>query len=249
MKNIAILQPGYLPWLGFFEQLYRCDVFVFLDDVKYTKLDWRNRNRIKTPEGAIWLTVPVFMKGSEEQKIYEAKIDNTKKWQVQHWRTIEVYYSKAKYFGMYFEEFKSFYKKKYKFISELDVDLILWINEKIGLNRKVYFSSQLNITITDKQDRLIEICKNFGSTHFYDGKAAQNFIDTDYFLNQGITVEFQDYNHPYYNQLWVKEQGFISHVSIIDLLFNHGPESLDILSGNKVITQPDGVSIRSANGL
>jgi hypothetical protein len=247
VKRIAILQPSYLPWLGFFEQFYRCDIFVFLDDVKYTKLDWRNRNRFKTPNGTIWLTIPVFTKGKEGQKINETRIDNTKKWQVKHRKVIEFNYKKSPYFNAYFNELKSFYKKKYEYLCDLNIDLILWINEKIGLKREHILSSQLGISQKDKQDRLIEICKSTYADYLYDGKSSENFINKNYFYDHGINVEFQEYEHPYYNQQWLKEQGFISHLSVIDLLFNYGPDSLDIITGQKRIPLPEGIEIKDAN--
>jgi len=246
-NKAAILQAGYIPWLGFFEQMYRCDIFVFLDDVKYTKLDWRNRNRIKSPTGIHWLTIPVLTKGLDGQKICEAKIDNSKKWQLKHMRILENCYRRSKHFNTYFEDIKYFFTRAYSYLSPFTVDLTLWINEKLGLHRKILSSSDLNVEYNSKQDRLLNLLQVLDSNYFYEGKSGEDYIDTELFDQNGITVEFQDYDHPFYNQVWEKEWGFVSHLSVLDLLFNHGPESLDILTKKTVIWNTSGLSIRRAD--
>ncbi len=106
----AILQPGFLPWLGFFEQMYRCDVFVFLDNVQYTKRDWRSRNRIKTPEGACWLTLPVKTKSRYTQLIKDTELDNSQNWKGKHLNSIKMNYSRATYFGSLYPKIEEIYK-------------------------------------------------------------------------------------------------------------------------------------------
>jgi WbqC-like protein family len=246
-NTVGILQPGYIPWLGFFEQMSRCDTFVFLDDVKYTERDWRNRNRIKTPDGVLWLTVPVVTKGLDGQKINEARIEKSKKWQLKHLKTIETFYRKANHFEVYFEELKHFFKRDYEFLCPFVVDLTFWITEKLGLDRKTVMSSELNVGCESKQDRLVNILKALDSNHFYEGKMGKGYIDTGLFVANGITVEFQDYDHPFYNQLWQEKLGYVSHLSILDLLFNHGPESLNILTGKISIRNENGTSVRHAD--
>lgn len=247
MKRIVILQPGYLPWLGFFEQMYRCDSFVFLDDVQFTKNDWRNRNRIKTKDGIQWLTIPVLHKFG--QKIKDTVIDNKTKWQKKHLQALKTWYGKSPFFKNYIVDIEKIYTRDWNYLTDVDIKIILWINNVLGISRNIIKSSELSLQSDDRQLRLIEICKALHGDHFYEGKRGQAYMDIKVFEFHGITVEFQDYTHPYYNQLWQKEQGFISYLSIIDLLFNHGDDSLAILTGQKVIPEPEGMMVRHAHDL
>ena len=245
MGKAAILQPSYLPWLGFFEQMYICDIFVYLDNVQYTKNDWRNRNRIKTREGVQLLTVPVSFKFG--QKINEARINNSYPWHKKHFQALKTWYGKCEYFNKYSEELKEILYRERAYVGELDIELSTWMMKKLGINIKTVLASDLPVYSEDKQFRLIEICRAISCNYLYEGKSGQNYIDIKLFKSHGITVEFQNYHHPYYNQRWLKEQGFLSHLSAIDLLFNHGPDSLSILSGRKVIVKPDKMVIRHVN--
>ena len=245
MNKIGIIQPGYLPWLGFFEQIIRCDTFVYLDDVQYTKNDWRNRNRIKTKDGIQWLSVPVSYKFG--QNIKEVHINNSSAWQKKHFQSLKTCYGKSRFFNIYSEELSNIFNKTWSYLIDLDISTIHWLIEKLGLNLKLFLSSELSINTKDKQLRLIEICNALGCNFFYEGRSGQDYIEVELFKNHGITVAFQEYHHPYYNQLWLKEQGFISHLSIVDLLFNHGNDSQAIITGEKVIQKPEEISIRQAN--
>lgn len=245
MHKVAILQPAYLPWLGFFEQMSRCDIFVFLDDVQFTKNDWRNRNRIKTKDGIQWLTVPVLHKFG--QKINEVTIDNKIKWQRKHLQALKTWYGKSRFYKDFIDKLEKIYSSNWKYLIDIDLEISLWIKDTLRISCDIIRSSELNTKSNDRQLRLIEICKTADCNFFYEGKSGQNYIDVNLFKDNGITVEFQDYHHPYYHQLWLKEQGFISHLSIVDLLFNHGPESLAILTGQKVIENQKGIMVRSAD--
>jgi len=245
INSIAILQPSYLPWLGFFEQMERCGKFVFLDDVQYTKNDWRNRNRIKTRQGVQWLTVPVTFRFG--QKINEIVLSNTEKWQKKHLQALRTSYGKSPFFHQYFPEIERIILKDHSKLIDLTIELVLWIADILGLQSSTHFSSELAIQNNDRQERLIEICKKMDCDTFYEGSSGKDYIDIYLFKKHGITVIFQEYHHPYYNQLWLQENGFISHLSIIDLMFNHGPDSLDILAGRKVISSPGVVPVIHAN--
>lgn len=247
MGRIGILQPSYLPWLGFFEQMSRCDTFVFLDDVQYTKNDWRNRNRIKTKEGVQWLSVPVSFQFG--QKIKDIRIIQSDPWQKKHLQALKTWYGKSRFFDIYFEEIEHIVRRNWLYLIDLDIELTHWIMRKIKLKPKMIFSSQLLTQTEDRQLRLIEICKKLNCNFFYEGQSGRNYIDTALFTVHGITIEFQNYIHPYYNQLWQKEQGFISHLSIIDLFLNHGPDSLDILKGQTTITKPENIQFRNAHAI
>lgn len=246
MKTAVILQPGYLPWLGFFEQMSRADVFVVLDDVQYTKNDWRNRNRIKTKDGTQWLTVPVsFTFG---QKILDVTIDHSTAWARKQVKALESWYQRAHHFDRYIGEFAAIIEKRHLRLVDLDIELTSWLQSQLGLQIRTMRSSELSIASQDQQLRLIEICRSLGCDSFYEGNAGQNYMDVDLFRKHAVGVEFQEYSHPYYPQLWSKEQGFISHLSVIDLLFNHGPDSLAILTGKKQFSPPERLRTRSAGG-
>ena len=225
-RTIGILQPGYLPWLGFFEQLYRCDVFVLYDDVQFEKGSWRNRNRIKTLAGPQWLTVPVLLKGRSFPAIKEVRIDNAVSWQKKHTLSISQNYRKAPFLARYEEGFFSKLGKSWDWLVDLDLELIQWFAQELGIKTPVLRSSEMGISGAGVQ-RLIEIILSLGGTRFYEGSAGRNYIDANVFEREGISVMFQDYAHPVYPQL---HGDFISHLSIIDLLFNCGPGSLNILA-------------------
>lgn len=246
MKRVVILQPGYLPWLGFFDQLYKADVFVVLDDVQYTVRDWRSRNRIKAPNGVMWLTVPVRSKNSRDKQIKEIEIDNQQHWQEKHLRSIEFSYGRARYFKEVIELILDIYRKKYEFLIHVDMDFIFQVCEYLSIDTRIIYSSEIPSTC-QKDEKLLSICKFLNATHYLSGNAAKDYLRESTFESDGITLEWHSYQHPYYDQHWVAKTGFISHLSILDLLFNHGPESLDILLGKKVIPSPQGAKIRYAN--
>lgn len=245
VKTVSILQPGYIPWLGFFEQLHRCDIFVLLDDVQFTKNDWRNRNRIKTNNGVQWLTVPVQHKHG--QIIKDVIVDSQTGWRKKHTQSITSFYGKSKHFREYSDGLFSILAKDSKYLADIDVEIIMWLKESLGIPSEVVKSSDLHLSSDDKQYRLVEICRIFHASRFYEGGSGKAYIDPEFFKDHGITVEFQGYKHPYYNQMWMREFGFVSYLSTIDLLFNHGPDTLDILTGRQVIEKPEGVQVRHAD--
>lgn len=225
---IGILQPGYLPWLGFFEQIYKSDVFVIYDDVQYDKGGWRNRNRIKTPSGVLWLSVPVLFNLSEAPLITEIKIDNKVNWRKKHLTSIRQNYAKSKYFNDYIMFFEDAYAREWEFLIDLDMFLISGLNKNLGIeDKEIVRSSTLNIR-GDRIERLINLCKSFGADTFYEGISGKHYIEEELFQQNGISIEYQDYQHPVYRQLYGE---FVPYLSVIDLLFNHGKESLAIITG------------------
>lgn len=230
--RIGILQPGYLPWLGFFEQLYKSDIFVVYDDVQYNKHSWRNRNRIKTANGVQWLTVPVFVKFKEHPLINEVKIDNKSNWRKKHLLSIKQSYLKAPFYKEYVDIFEEAYSRNWGYLVDIDMYFITKLAECLGINsKKIIKSSTLNIT-GGKVERLVRICKVFEADIFYEGAKGRNYLDEKYFTEHEIKVEFQDYKHPVYNQLY---GDFVPYLSVIDLLFNQDKESLSILINKDLI--------------
>ena len=230
-RTAVILQPGYLPWLGFFEQMYCCDIFVVYDDVQYDKHSWRNRNRIKTSQGWQWLSVPVLTSGHNKPINKEILIDNSHNWRVKHHAAIQQNYSKAAYFSQYFDAFDAIYKAEWKYLIDLDMALISKLCEFMGLQRQIVFASDLNIG-GRSTERLIAICHALNADSFYEGKAGETYIAPAVFQEAGVRLIYQDYHHPVYRQQYGK---FIPYMSTVDLLFNHGPDSLDILSLRKTV--------------
>lgn len=192
------------------------DLFVYLDDVQYTKRDWRNRNQLKSPEGARYITVPV-QKTSRETLINEALIFYGSHWERRILEQITQWYRKAPNYDSVVALLKSVLSEKHEKLASLNVRLNLKILEYMGLKSTICFSSDVPNTARDKNERLIEICRYFGADLMYDGKSGQNFVDVERFKQHGIDVVFQDYVHRPYPQLWGE---FLPYMSILDLLFN-----------------------------
>lgn len=231
--RIGILQPGYLPWLGFFEQMYKSDVFVIYEDVQYDKHGWRNRNRIKTANGVQWLTVPILVKFEEHPLISEVEVDNKQNWRKKHLSAIQQSYSKAPFYKEYADIFEEAYSRDWEYLIDIDMYFITKLSECLGMgSKKIIRSSTLDAT-GDRVERLVNICKMFKADTFYEGAAGRNYLDEKHFAGHGIRLEFQDYKHPVYNQLY---GDFVPYLSVIDLLFNHGEESLAILT-NRNLTE------------
>lgn len=224
--RIGILQPGYLPWLGFFDQMNKSDVFIIYDDVQYDKEGWRNRNKIKTANGIQWLTIPVLVKFNAHPLVCEVKIDNKGNWRKKHLSTIKQNYSKTPFYENYIGIFENAYLREWEYLIDIDMYFILKIKECLRMDdKKIIRSSTLNIS-GDRIERLINICKFFNADIFNEGAAGKEYIDEEAFNKHEIKVEFQDYKHPVYNQLYGE---FIPYLSVVDLLFNNGDESLSIL--------------------
>jgi len=224
--RVVVLQPSYLPWLGYFDQINRADVFVFYDDVQYDKNGWRNRNRIKTPQGRQWVTVPVVTKNRFGASINEVDIDSRTNWSAKHMKTLSQNYSRSPYFKEYVSTFEEAYSKEWGKIADLDIAFIEAISEVLGIETTFVRSSELDIR-GDRLERLLEICLKFGAEHYLTGDSAKDYMDEELFASHGIKVEYQNYIHPVYTQLHGE---FLSHLSVVDLLFNCGPESLSIIS-------------------
>lgn len=223
---IAIHQPQYLPWLGYFDKMIHSDAFCYLDNVQYKKNEWQNRNRIKTAQEWQWITVPVLYRFPE--KISEVKINNTTKWKKKHLHSIATNYGKAPFFSEYIDLFENVYSKDWTFLYELNVNLIESLRKSLNLDQKqTVLSSTLRLS-NDPTDRLIDICQSLGGDTYLSGQDGAKYMNLERFKERGIKVIFQNFQHPVYDQLY---GNFQPNLSIIDLLFNCGPESLNIIKG------------------
>lgn len=222
---VAVHQPQYLPWIGYFDKMRRADVFCYLDDVQYKKNEWQNRNRIKTAQNWQWLTVPVRYRFPE--KINEVQINNTIRWNKKHLQALVTNYSRAPYFNAYISIFEDVFSDAWDLISDLNIHLIERLKDALQLQEKnTIISSQLELR-QEPTERLIDICKALGADTYLAGQGAADYMDLTRFEKNGLKVIMQDFKHPVYPQLF-KE--FQSHLSIVDLLFNCGPASLEIIS-------------------
>lgn len=219
---VAIHQPQYLPWLGYFNKMMASDSFCYLDNVQYKKNEWQNRNRIKTVRSRQWLTVPVQYRFP--QKINEVTINNTVKWKRKHLQALITNYNKAPFFREYIGFFEDAYSKEWRFLSELNVYLIEKIYNILNLNKKTaVLASDLNLS-DDPTDRLIDICKALGGNTYLSGQDGVKYMNLERFKKRGVKVIVQNFKHPVYPQLF---GGFQSPLSIVDLLFNCGPKSIE----------------------
>ncbi len=221
----VILQPSYLPWLGYFAQLMRSDVFVIYDNVQYDKHSWRNRNRIKTAQGPHWLTVPVLTRGQNWPTNRDVKIDNLHDWRRKHWLSLRQSYARAPFFSDYAGIFEPLYARTWDFLLDLNMASFTAMSAALGIKREIRLASELGVEGTSTE-RLVRICQALGADCFYEGAAGRDYIDPAVFEAANITLEFQDYGHPTYPQL---HGNFVPYLSAVDLLFNCGPKSLEIL--------------------
>lgn len=223
-------QPVYLPWLGLFHKIALADVFVSFDMIQYLPKDWNNRNRIKTANGTPWLTVPVLRKGYLDKPIWEIKINNTIDWRKKHWKTIEMAYSKAPYFKKHDERLLWFYEMGWTWLADLNYCLLRYFLNSFNIGVEIVYAH--HCTFQGKgSDLVLDMCKKLGADTYIFGALGRNYADVEAFKKEGIEVVFQDYKHPVYNQL---HGDFVPYMSAIDLLFNHGPDSLDIIMKDNI---------------
>lgn len=215
----VILQPMYLPWIGYFNLIDQSDVFVFLDDVQFSVQSWQQRNKIKTSQGWLWLTVPILREFGS--KIKEIKVNNNINWSKKHWASVRQNYSKAPYFKEYSKPFEEIYSQEWEYLADLDITLIKVITTTLGLKTEFVLSSELAVE-GEKTERVINILEKLGASEYISGPAAKSYIEVEKFTEAGITLYWHEYEHPVYPQLYGE---FIPYLSVIDLLFNCGPES------------------------
>jgi len=225
-KKLAIVQSCYIPWKGYFDLINMADEFILYDDVQYTRRDWRNRNKIRTPNGSQWLTIPVEVSGKYLQKINETKISDSN-WAKNHWATITHNYRKAKYFKEFEPLFKTlFLDSTETYLSLINYKFITAINEILGIKTKISWSSEYAL-LEGQTERLLGLCKSAKATEYISGPAAKDYLDVSLFTQENILVSWMDYNnYPEYQQNY---PGFDHFVSILDLLFNEGPQATNYM--------------------
>jgi len=226
----SIHQPQTFPWIGYFAKIIQSDVFVILDNVQFKKNEWQNRNRLKTPNGWQWLTVPVIHNFG--QLIGDVKINTTTNWQNKHLQTLKTYYSKAPFFKLFFPEIEDLYQKQWESLADFNLAGIKWILDKLAIQTPVKIATDLKElqerSEISPDERLILITKIMKADTYLSGAGGKNYLNTDLFQSNGLKLIFQKFEHPVYHQFHGK---FVSHLSVLDLLLNEGPYSLNIIRG------------------
>lgn len=213
---IAIHQPDFIPYPGYFYKISKCDCFVFLDDAQYSNEGICNWNRIKTPQGELRLKVPV--RQSLGDTIQEVTTRDYLGWKQKHLKTLMMNYSKAKFFEQIYSDIENILIPEYKNIAEMNISIIKLICEKFGVSKRFEHSSSFNIT-TRKEERIIDICTLLGGSVYFSGNGARVYQVEDHFKERGIELQYTNYHSIVYEQRWGK---FLPDLSIIDYLFNNG---------------------------
>lgn len=235
-KSVAIIQSNYIPWKGYFDIINSVDEFVLFDDVQYTRRDWRNRNKIKTANGAQWITVPVEVKGKFSQKIRETRVSDGR-WAQEHWRSILHSYAKANCFDQYHQQIKTLYERasELEFLSEVNFLLIEAVCNLLGIETRLSWSSDYELK-DEKTERLLSICEQLNATEYVSGLAAREYLDVGAFEAKNIKVTWYEYSgYPEYEQL----HGEFDHaVTVLDLLLNTGTRAPEYMRsfGKRVVT-------------
>jgi hypothetical protein len=226
--NVVILQPSYIPWRGYFDQIRRADLFIFYDDIQYDKHGWRNRNQIRTAQGRQWLTIPVHSHGvTAGIPVKDMKIDWSKPWAKNHLKALTFAYNKAPYFKKYLSLIESFYNRHDETLADFTIVTTETIARTLGiLSTRFMRSSEITGLDGQKTDRLIQILTRVGAKHYISGPSARDYIEQDKFDAAGITLEYIKYDYPSYEQLYPP---FEPLVSVLDLLFMTGERALDYI--------------------
>lgn len=229
---VAVHQPNYLPYLGYFHKMAHCDVFVLLDDVQFARRSYTQRVKIKTPNGDRWLTIPVLTKDKRDQRINEVEIDNTQAWGKKHWKSLLHSYRQASYFSMHSDFFEGIYAREYHQLGGLNECLIRYLADELKISTSIVRASSLNVK-GKRTERIINICKALGGDIYLSGISGRNYLTEEKFTEAGIQLQYQDFQHPIYPQL---HDEFLPYMSVVDLLFNCGDESRYILLGQGQLT-------------
>jgi len=213
---ISIHQPAYLPWLGYFDKIIRSDVFVYLDTVQIEKNSYSYRNKIKTPQGSTWLTIPLKMKGHTSNGIKDVLIDNSQQWKKKHLKNIFFNYKKSLFFDELYPRIEELYQQDFDLFSDLTYQhLLFWLSE-LNIDTKIIKSSDLDIN-SKKSDLILDLCSEFDADKYISGALGKDYLDEGDFKMKGVEVEYQNYQHPQYAQLHGE---FLSHMGIVDFCMN-----------------------------
>jgi hypothetical protein len=222
--RVAAIQSSFIPWRGYFDFIASVDLFVFHEDIQYTKGDWRNRNKIKTPHGTKWITVPVSHK-NVAQLICDTPIDPTSPWRRKHLRVLEENYRRAPFFNVAEDLISGGLLSEHITISQLNIDLIRRISNYLEINTQIIHSMEMYLQ-GSKTERLIDLLKKLNATTYLSGPSADAYLDKELFRQNGIRLEYKSYDYEPYPQLW---GDFIGGVTVLDLIANCGPRAKEYI--------------------
>ncbi len=223
-RTVCIHQPDFAPWLGFFDRLALADMYVVLDTVQYLRQGWHNRDKIKTAQGAAWLTVPVKNKGRYRQSILETELDNDRDWRTRHMRTLRAAYGKALHFKAISARLEEIYARGHARLIDFNMAIIRFLIHELGIDVEIRFASELGVGGRSNQ-LLIEIMRAVGGGTYITGLGSKSYLDESAFDAAGIKVTWRKYDHPTYDQLF---GDFVPGLSALDCLFNCGASSVEI---------------------
>lgn len=226
---VAIHQPNYIPWTGYFHKIKNCDLFVILDNVQHSVRSVTARNKIKTANGEVFLTVPIANRGA---LINELLIDNQANWASKHWKSIYCFYCKADGWNYVKNELESIYSKQWEYLYELNIELIRLMMNKLNIKTPIILSSSINQDLGCKNTRILNICKHFNADIYLSGTGARDYNNEEEFQKQGINLIYQDFNPPVYKQMWGE---FIPNLSAIDLLLNCGESAGEYIERQTIL--------------
>ena len=226
---VTIHQPEHLPWLGFLDKARRADLLVFLDSVQFRKNYFQNRNRVRASTGAQWVTVPVLTKGNADQDIREVAINHagSPRWREKYWGTLEQAYRRAPFWNDYSGELRETLWTETSSLAALNIRLIQLLLRWFSIEVRMIRSSEIEAT-GSRSELLLDICRRTGADRYLSGISGREYLDTALFSSAGIAVQFHEFHHPLYQQRY---EPFLPCMSAVDVLFNHGPQSANILQG------------------
>jgi hypothetical protein len=214
---VSIHQPAYLPWLGYLDKIIRCDIFIYLDTVQLEKNSYSYRNKIKTPQGSTWLSIPLKMKGHTNNLIKDIVIDNSQQWKKKHLKNIFFNYKKSSFFDELYPKIENLYKTEFDLFSDLAHEhLLFWLKE-LNIDTKIVKSSDLDID-SKKSDLILDLCQNFQADKYISGALGKDYLDEYSFKDKGIEIEYQNYQHPVYQQL---HGDFLPCMGVVDFCMNN----------------------------
>jgi len=229
---VAAHQPHYFPWLGYIHKMAQAELFVVMDDLQYEKENFQNRNRIKVNNQSAWITVPLE-RLSRTERICDKLIRNggtsaKEHWQRRTWATIQVHYGKAPHFARYAGEVEELFTRPWTRLVDLTLHILDLVRRWFGISRPTLLSSSLQLE-GQRTDRIIDLCRKVGATVYLSGRGGSTgYLDVDALRREGIAVAWQSFQHPVYPQRY-PALGFMPRMCVLDMLFNCGPASRDIL--------------------
>jgi len=221
---VTIHQPEHLPWLGFFHKMALCDVYVLLDSVQFTKNNYQNRNRLIDHDGVVfWSTVPIRMVGHTDKRITDMELDNNQPWPRKIWARIVGAYRRHPYFNALAPELELIFMGGHTRLVDLNLDLIQHFRHQLGISVPMVRSSTM-VVEGNRSELLLSICKSLGADTYLSGPSGRDYLDTALFSASGVAIDYHAFKHPTYSA-----PNFRPYLSTLDLLFNHGPKSREIL--------------------